>query len=209
MPSLADALFAKTRQKVLGILFARPGRALHLRELARLAGVTPSSIQRELQGLVAAGVLLRESRGAMHEFRANPDCPLYDELCGFARKTYGIADQVRNAFADLPIDVALIFGSVARGNEHATSDVDVLLIGEHGYRDALSRAQGLEPRLGRPINIKFYKRAEFQDLVSANNAFVQQLLTGPTIPLKGDVHGFQASKSAQPRLKQSSSAPRP
>lgn len=86
--SLANALFPKTRQLVLGILYSAPERELYLREIARLSGVTVSSIQRELDQLAKAGILCEARRGNQRVFRANPDCPLHDELAGFARKTY-------------------------------------------------------------------------------------------------------------------------
>jgi predicted nucleotidyltransferase len=200
MTTLADALFPRTKQRILGILFSQPARAIHLRELARMAGVNPSSIQRELQTLVEAGIITKVPHGNLHEFQANRDCPVFDELCGFARKTYGIADVIRTALDGLPIDVALIFGSVAKGSETAGSDVDVLIISETGYRDAIDRLMAVEKRIGRIINVKHFRPEEFHGLERTGNAFAMNIVNGPKIFLKGDAHGLEASQSVERKL---------
>jgi len=196
MTSLADALFPRTKQRLLGVLFSQPDRAVHLRELARRVGVHASSIQREVQVLVEAGILTKVAHGNLLEFQANRNCPLFDELCGFARKTYGIADVIRTALEGLPIDVALIFGSVAKGTETAGSDVDVLIISETGYREALDRTMAVEPRIGRPINLKHFRPEEFHGLVQSGNAFAMNILNGPKIFLKGEARGLEALEPA-------------
>lgn len=203
--SLADALFPRTKQRILGVLFSQPDRAVHLRELARIAGVNASSIQREVQTLVEAGILTRVARGNLHEFQANRECPLFGELCGFARKTFGIADVIRTALDGLPIDVALIFGSIATGSESAQSDVDVLIISNTGYRDAVDRAMAIEKQIGRPINIKHFRAEEFHALASSGNAFATNIINGPKIFLKGNADGLEAIEPTQPARRQRSS----
>jgi predicted nucleotidyltransferase len=196
--TLADALFPRTKQRILGVLFSQPDRAIHLRELARIAEVNPSSIQREVRTLVDAGILTRVTRGNLQEFQANRECPVFDELSGFARKTFGIADVIRSALEGLSIDVALIFGSIAKGIASAHSDVDVLIISNTGYREALARMMAIEKKIGRPINIKHFRADEFQDLARSGNAFALEIIDGPKILLKGSAHGLEAIKPAQP-----------
>lgn len=195
--NLADALFPRTKQRILGVLFSQPDRAVHLRELARVAGMNASSIQREMQKLVKAEIVTKVARGNLQEFQANRACPIFDELCGFARKTFGIADVVKSALEGLPIELALIFGSIATGSESAHSDVDVLIISESGYRDALDRALTIEKQIGRPVNIKHFRAEEFQALATSGNAFAINIINGPKIFLKGDPHGLETGEPAQ------------
>lgn len=202
---LADVLFPRTKQRILGVLFSQPDRAVHLRELARIAGVNASSVQREMQKLVEAEIVTKVARGNLQEFQANRECPLFEELCGFARKTFGIADVVRSALDGLPIDVALIFGSIATGSESAHSDVDVLIISNTGYRDALDRAMAIEKQIGRPVSIKHFRAEEFQALARSGNAFAMSIVNGPKIFLKGSAHGLEAIESTQPARRQRSS----
>jgi predicted nucleotidyltransferase len=196
--SLADALFPRTKQRILGVLFSQPDRAIHLRELARIAGVNPSSIQREIQTLAEAGIVTKVARGNLQEFQANRECPVFEELCGFARKTFGIADVIKSALEGLPVDVALIFGSIASGSESARSDVDVLIISNTGYREALDRMMVIEKQIGRPINVKHFRAKEFQDLARSGNAFAMNIISGSKIFLKGSANGLEANESAQP-----------
>lgn len=184
--SLANALFPKTRQTVLGLLFAAPGRELYMREIARLAGITVSAIQRELGQLTHAGILAETRRGNQRVFRANPECPLYEELTGFARKTYGIADLLRTAIAPFQPERALIFGSIAHKTDRSASDVDVLVVGDDlDYRGLMNACLDLQPRIGRTINVKVYRRDEYAREVTQADSFIARVLVEPTIELIG------------------------
>lgn len=188
-PRLAEALFGKTRRALLGLLFARPERAWHLRELARQAGVSPTMLSKEASLLVAAGILSEQADGNRRLFRANRDCPIFSELCGIARKTSGLADVLREALAGLAgVSCAFVFGSVARGEERAESDIDVCVIGSVAYRPLAAALAGAEETLGRPVNPVLYSPAEFQEKAAANNPFVMAMLSSPRIFLSGDDH---------------------
>ena len=193
--SLADALFGKTKKAVIGILFSNPGAAVHLRELARLAHVSAPSVLREMNVLEKAGIVRSRRDGNRMQYEANPDCPLFDELRGIAKKTFGIADPLRVALQDFDIEIAFIFGSVARDEEKAHSDVDVLVIGATPYRDLLNRIRPIEEQIGRPISVKLYRPDEFRDGIASGNAFLKRLTTDPRIFLIGDENGFEAFKS--------------
>lgn len=194
--SLADALFPKTRQVVLGLLYTAPGRELYMREIARLADITVSAIQRELGLLLDAGILLETRRGNQRVFRANPDCPLYDELTGFALKTYGIADLLRAAIAPFKPERALIFGSIAKKTDRSASDVDVLVVGNDlDYSGLMNACMDLQPRIGRTINVKVYRRDEFEREAAKSGSFIARLLAEPTLPLiGGQLDGIQTGK---------------
>ena len=194
--SLSDALFPKTRQTVLGLLYAAPGRELYMREIARLAGITVSAIQRELGQLVDVGILLESRRGNQRVFRANPDCPLHDELTGFALKTYGIADLLRVAIAPFRPERAMIFGSIAKKTDHAASDVDVLVVGDDlDYSGLMNACLDLQPRIGRTINVKVYRCEEYEREAAKPDSFIARLLAEPTLSLVGDQHdGIQTGQ---------------
>jgi DNA-binding transcriptional ArsR family regulator len=98
---LAHFLLGQSRSAVLSTLFLRPEAALHVRELARLTGVSPGSLHRELRNLAEMGLLLRQETGRQVYYRANPQCPIYDELAGLLRKTAGLVDVIRETLLPL------------------------------------------------------------------------------------------------------------
>ena len=196
--SLADALFPKTRQRILGLLFSAPERELYMREIARLTDVTVSAIQRELDQLSRAGILLETKRGNQRVFRANRDCPLYEELVGFAIKTYGIADLLREAIRPFHPQRAFIFGSIAKKTDRASSDVDVLVAGDDlDYSRLMNACLDLQARIGRTINVKVFRADEFRRELAKPDSFVVRILSEPMIELiQGDDDGVEASQPA-------------
>lgn len=185
--TLADALFGKTKKAVIGILFARPEKSWHLRELARRAGVSPTMLGKEADALSAAGILLDKRDGNRRTLAANPACPIFDELRGIARKTSGLADVLRHAIAELAgIDSAFIFGSVARGEETPGSDVDLCLVGKASYRALTAALAGAEDSVGRPINPVLYSVEELRQKWREGSAFVTGMLSSDRIFLIGD-----------------------
>ena len=127
-----DALMPRLRQKILIETVMRPEQWRYAADLAHQIGVTPSSLQRDLASLLAADILETRRDGARAYYRANPACPFLPELRGLLTKTAGIADALREIMEPFfpKIDAAFIFGSVARGEEAAESDIDLFLLGE-------------------------------------------------------------------------------
>ncbi len=185
--SLSDALFSRTRKAAIGLLFTQPERAVHLRELARLAGVSPAMMAKELEALCAAGLVQQRRDGNRRLFSANPASPIFEELAGIARKTAGLADVLRQALAGLDgIDLAFVFGSVARGAARADSDIDLWVIGRCDYTALLQACTAAAGRLGRPVNPVLYAPAELAALqAQPDNAFLAEVRRQPRLALIG------------------------
>ena len=184
----AAVLFGRSMRAVLGLLFSHPERAFYLREIARAAGTSPSSLQRELAALSAAGLIARDARGHQVYFRANSESPLFEELRGIAVKTFGVADVVRAALAPLAraVRVAFIYGSLARGEARPESDVDVMVVGEPSFAKVVERLRPSEAALRRSVNPTVYPAVEFAEKAAAGEAFLAAVLAEPKIFLIGD-----------------------
>ncbi|MGH8528508.1 MAG: transcriptional regulator, partial [Nevskiales bacterium] len=130
---LGDALFSTTQQRVLGLLFGQPDRSLYARELISLAGGGSGAIHRELVRLENSGLIIAERRGVQKHYKANPQSPLFDELCSIARKTVGLAEPLREALKPVAskIRAAFVYGSVAKRADTARSDIDLMIISDH------------------------------------------------------------------------------
>ncbi len=187
---LASLIFGDYRQKVLALLLLHPERRYHVREIARLTGTSAGTLHKELARLALAGVLLREEVGNQVHYGANQECPIFPELAGILRKTAGLADVLRDALAGLRerIALALVFGSVARGEEGPRSDVDVLLVGEIGFAEVVRALHGAQVHIGREINPVVLSPAEFRQKASGGDAFLVEVLGNEKLYLMGDEH---------------------
>lgn len=185
--TLLDTLFGTQRQRVLGWLLLHPDSAYHVRELARLTQTSAGSLHRELARLAEAGLLTRRRQGNQMLYQADRTCPVFAELAGLFRKTGGIADIVRAALAPLAhrITLALIFGSVARGEENTHSDIDVLVVGELGFADVVAALHPCQETLGRELNPVVYGTEEWQARLARDDHFAREILGRPTLPLLG------------------------
>lgn len=175
---IADALFTKTRQRILSTLVLNPDRAWYLSDLAHHANTTPSSLQRDLTSLVQAGILIRTKDGNRTYYRADKECPVYPELHGLLLKTAGLVDQVKQTLSPLSASIraAFIFGSIAANAETSSSDVDLLVIGKVRLASLSKILKPLEDALSRPVNPSLYSEAEFRDKVRDGNHFLTTVL---------------------------------
>lgn len=190
--SLASLLFPEYRRRVLGLLLLRPGEALHGREIARRTGLAAGTITRELGMLAEAGLLKREKRGNQQIYSADTSSPIYVELSNILRKTSGLADVLIQALAPAAsqLRVAFVFGSTAQGRETAGSDIDVMLIGDLGFRDAIELLHPTQSILGREVNPKLFSPREFREK-AATEPFLIDVLTKPKIFLIGNAHDLE------------------
>jgi predicted nucleotidyltransferase len=186
--TIADALFSKGQQRVLAVLFGNPGRSFYASEVIALARSGTGAVQRELARLENAGLVTVRRVGNQKHYQANPEAPVFEELRGVVLKTSGLADVLRAALGPLTSDihVAFVYGSIARGEDTATSDIDLLVIS-----DALTHAElfavleEASGHLGRGVNPTVYTSAELARRIRQGNAFVRGVLAQPKIWLIG------------------------
>jgi predicted nucleotidyltransferase len=200
MDRLATALFGRGKRAILAQLFAHPDKRFYVREIARAAGAAPSLVQRDLATLTAAGILERTEEGRQVYYRANPGCPIFEELKGIATKTFGIGDALREMlepFRDR-IRVAFVYGSVASGTHAARSDVDVMIVGDLEVSDIAQRLLEAERRLRRPVNPTVYPVAEFRSKAAEGHHFVAGVLERPIVFLIGDQRELERTVRAEP-----------
>jgi DNA-binding transcriptional ArsR family regulator len=185
--STLDALLPKTRQGILAATLVQPEKAWYVSELARRMGVPSSSLQRELQELTEAGILKSHRQGRMVYYQANPDSPLFPDLRGLLLKTAGLVDVLRDALKPLAarITLALVYGSIASGQERSESDIDLMVIGSVSPADLALPLRRAREQLGREINPTVYSVAEFNRKRASKDHFLSQVLTSPRLIVLG------------------------
>ena len=191
MDSAAALLFGKTRQAVLVQLYENPDASFYLRELSRITAIGPGPLQNELNQLVKADLVLRASDGNRVTYQANARHPIFSELQSIVAKTCGLPSRLRDSLTPLAdrIDYAVIYGSLAKGTNHAGSDVDLLIVGQPSLPEIIDLIQPLEEQSGREISVRLYARDEFNERRQKADPFLEAVLSGPLIPLVGAMPG--------------------
>lgn len=185
--NLLDALFPVIRRRLLAALVAAPERQWTLSDLAHHLQVRPSSLQREVASLTEVGIVLRATVARRVIYQINSALPFLGELQGLFAKTSDVSDQIRAALEPLlqSADFGFIFGSVARGQQTADSDVDLLIVGDVPMRSLSPALRQIERDLDLTVSAAVYSRAEFLEKRERGNHFLSTIITEPKIFLKG------------------------
>jgi predicted nucleotidyltransferase len=194
-----EALFPTIRGGVLSATLLQSDRWWFMTELARYLETTPSSLQRELESLVAVGLLLRRQDGRRIYFKANTTSPLFEDLRRLLDKTSGLVPALMSALTRLGdrIEVAFLYGSSARGEEHSASDIDLMIVGTLKQIDLLPSMRKLENRLHREVNVTLYSPSEFNNKLASQDHFLSTVLKGKIILLKGTLDELEEAASRQ------------
>jgi predicted nucleotidyltransferase len=188
MPLVADTLFSQVQQRVLALLFGHPDRTFYGSELIRLAQSGSGAAQRELQRLEASGLISVTRVGNQKHYQANARSPVFEELRSLVRKTVGLAAPLREALAPHAerIKAAFVYGSLAKGEDTAKSDIDLMVIGDDlTYSDYFDGFLNAEQLLNRPIHPIFVSPDEWKNKLAQGSAFFTKINAQPKIFVLG------------------------
>ena len=190
--AVASALFTPVQQRVLALLFGQPERRFQSAELIRLAGSGTGAVHRQLQRLEKAGLVSVSREGNHKYYAARKDAPVFRELHGLVVKTVGVVEPLRAALAPIAdeIELAFVFGSVAKGSEHAGSDLDLLVVTDKlAYADVYSALADAERTLGRTINPTVFTHAEWKKKRTHRDSFAARITAQPRLSVIGGDDG--------------------
>ena len=181
---IIDALFSKVRQRVMGIFFSQPSARFQLNQIIALANSGRGAVQRELENLVGAGILQQSVIDGRKLYEVNRQSPIFEELRGLILKTVGLSEPLTKALQSLSkkIDVAFVYGSVAKGEDSAKSDIDLMIVAqEAAYSEVFEALQKAEKKLHRPINPTIMAPGEWKQKLSERNSFVTKIAQQPKL----------------------------
>lgn len=183
---LSETLFGRTRGAVLSVLYGHVGKSYYLRQLARLTDIALGPVQREIRQLVDAGLVSRKTVGTQTLYCANRESPVFREIKGLVTKTVGMHDVLASALEPLEdqINLAFVYGSVARSRERELSDVDLMVVGNVGFDQVVEKIHGAEKILSREINPTVYSIREFTMKLRGN--FLKNVLSEKKLFVIGD-----------------------
>jgi predicted nucleotidyltransferase len=193
MSKITEKIFgSRIRGKILAWLFTHPDESFFVRQIALILKEDPTNVSREMAKLEELGILKSKRNGNLKHFQANQNLPFFKELKGLVLKTTGVAGQIRASMGKFTgIEYAFIFGSYAKGEEKADSDVDLLIIGDVDIDRLDSNLGKLEKILGREINSVLYNMKEFKSKRKDKDGFLMDVLGGDKIMLTGTENGLE------------------
>ena len=183
-----EFMFSPYRRQLLAKLLLRPDEQFHVRELARMTGISAGSLHRELKAMAESGLLLREKIGNQVFYRADTHCPIFEELAAIFRKTIGLASLLHNALSELAgkIQVAFVFGSMASGQQKSGSDIDVCVLGNVSLLDVVTALSSVQDTLRREVNPVVMTAENFVEQSVKQDRFVTRVLSEPKVFVMGD-----------------------
>ena len=194
---LAGALFSQVQLRVLSLVIGHPDRSFQLTEVIKAVGSGRGAVQRVLTKLTAAGIVNVLPSGSRKVYQANRASPIFDELHGLILKTVGLLEPIKNALKKYRsrIDAAFVYGSVARGEDTATSDVDLLIIGRGlAYSEVFAALQRAETSLLRPVNPTLMTPDEWEAKAAGKNAFVTRIMNAPRLFVFGSPDDIERTR---------------
>lgn len=192
MNRLAELLSSRARAEIFRLLFSGTGEELHVREIERRSGLNDSTLRQELRKLVRLDLVQSRRDSNRVYYRAKTESPLYPEIRNLVLKTSGLSDVLKSALTDKRIRVAFVFGSIASGEEKASSDVDLMVIGQLGLRDLSRLLSGIEEKIGREVNPHVLREEEFRKRIRAKEHFVSSVMETPKIFIIGSERELEA-----------------
>ena len=189
---LAELLSSRARAEIFRLLLSGTREELHVREIERRSGLNDSTLRQELRKLVRLDLVQSRKDSNRVYYRAKSENPLYPEIRNLVLKTSGLSDVLESALRDKRIRVAFVFGSVARGEEKAGSDVDLMVIGQLGLRDLSRLLSGIEEKIGREVNPHVLREEDFRKRIRAREHFVSSVMDSPKIFVVGSQRELEA-----------------
>jgi len=191
--ALSRVLFGQGRRSILILLYGHTDEQFYLREIARRAGTGIGATQNELRQLTDAGLIHRVQRGHQVYYQANRENPIFAELKSILAKTSGIRDILHEVLVPLAdrIQLAFVYGSIARGEETSASNVDLMIVGEASFADVVSALSQSESTLGREVNPTVYGPREFCEKLEAKNHFLLAVAKEKKLFVIGDEREFR------------------
>lgn len=191
---VAGALFTSVQQRVLGLLFGQPERRFQSAELIRLSQSGTGAVHRLATRLAEAGLVTVTHSGAQKYYQANADTPIFAELHGLIVKTSGLVEPVREALLPLANDIkqSFIYGSVAKGEDTAQSDVDLMVVSDTlSYPDLYEALAQAETTIARPINPTVMTSSDWQAKRAVPDSFAARIAAQPRLFLIGADDGSE------------------
>jgi len=193
---LAKIVCSQVRSELFRLLFDSHMPELHMREIERQSRLAIGTIQQDLKKLSTMNLITSSRDGNRLYYKANHNHPLFIDIKNLVMKTTGAVPLLAQILSNKQVEKgeilsAFIFGSIARNEEKAASDIDLMVIGSIGLRKLSHLLFGLSDRLGREINPHIITVTDFKKKLSRKDHFLSQVLETKKLFIIGSEHELE------------------
>lgn len=180
---------SKAKRSLLKLFLTTPERTFYIREIARLTGEPLNAVRRELEYLERAGLIASHRKGNQKHYSVVKEFPLLPELKKIIYTTIGLGDYLTNKFEGTKkVELAFIYGSVAKNEETRKSDIDLFVVGEINEEELHESVSEMEADIRRPINYSLMSKKEFNERIRQGEPFVKRVMREEKIVIKGNLN---------------------
>jgi predicted nucleotidyltransferase len=151
-------------------------------------------LYKEQKKLASLDIAKEEKKGKITLVSANKELPYFIDLKNLIMKTAGLGDLLKKGFSDLQcIRFALVYGSIASGQETARSDIDLLVVGEINEEKILNVTDLIEKQVGREVNYILWSNDEFMQRLKSKHHLLADIAKKPVIMVRGNEDDFRGT----------------
>jgi len=167
------------KENILKIFFKEPQREFHLREIARIAGISSSTAKKYLDSLEKEEIVTSRKERNLRIFMANLESRKYKQL----KINYNVMKIINSKILEyldreMNFPTVVLFGSWAHGENGVHSDVDLFVLANSKKKVDLSK---FEKRLGAEIQLFALSNKEFDRMKRKNKELVNSIINGITL----------------------------
>jgi predicted nucleotidyltransferase len=190
---LEELFSSKARIEILKLFLFNPETRYYMRQISKLSEQSIRGVQREIEKLKKIGLLEESIEGNRNYYQVNKNCAIYEELKRIFLKTVGFGETLRKHLERTKdIKIAFIYGSFARGEENASSDIDLLVIGSISAKKLSGLLSKPKKELGREVNYAVYSIQECRKRIREKDHFLKEVLGKEKIFLIGNDEELKA-----------------
>jgi len=181
------SLRSDLRRKLLTFFYVNRTARVYVRQLALALGADSTNLSRELARLAQEGLLQSQVEGRQLYYSINRDYPYLKPLFALLQGSVGIEPTLKHTLASVSgIRAAWIYGSFAKNEADAASDIDVLIVGKPDQTQLAAEIRKAEKTLRREINYTVLTSKELKRRLQKRDPFITDIWTGKRIELVGE-----------------------
>jgi len=187
MDSLQDFMISRVRVQIMELFFNKPSEMYFVREITRHTHEEINAVRRELDRMLAAGILKSEERGNRLYYYLNKNYTFYPELLRMVKKSTGLGLKLIKQRKKLgSVKFIMFSGKFVSVDDSKRTDVDILVVGDIVLAELEALMNEEETKIGREINYTVLPEDEFEFRKQRRDPFLMEVLYGTRVMVIGN-----------------------